>query len=65
MDIKETQLRDKRLMDECIKINTRRMTKVKMGQRNYSLIMFERALDFGLTGDVEQAEKIFDFVGHF
>jgi hypothetical protein len=57
MDIKETQLRDKRLMDECIKINTRRMTKVKMGQRNYSLIMFERALDFGLTGDVEQQKK--------
>ncbi|TLX74631.1 transcriptional regulator [Labilibacter sediminis] len=51
--ILEKKYRDERNLQECKKINTKRLSKTKIGNRNYSLITFERSLLHQLEEDEE------------
>lgn len=49
--LKEKQLRDRRQLDEALKINSQRLKGVKMGSRSFSLITFERSLLYELKNN--------------
>lgn len=55
--LKEKQYRDKRLLDEALKINSQRLKGVKMGSRGFSLITFERSLLYELKHDIDKQKE--------
>ena len=57
LSILEKKYRDDRNLLECKKINTRRLSKTKMGKRLYSQITFERSLLYQLEEDDEMQMK--------
>jgi len=57
LSIIETQFRDSRQMDACLNVNSKRLQMTQIGQKGYSMVTFERALDFELLGDFENYKK--------
>jgi hypothetical protein len=53
----EKNLRDKRNLDEALKINSKRLSTVELGTPLYSLITFERALLYELNNDTNNQKK--------
>ncbi|WP_438968517.1 DUF6377 domain-containing protein [Nonlabens sp.] len=57
--LKEKELRDNRMLDQALLINSRRLKNVDAGSRAFSLISFERSLLFQLKMDfVKQKEYL-------
>lgn len=57
--LKEKELRDNRMLDQALLINSRRLKNVDVGSRAFSLISFERSLLFQLNLDfVKQKEYL-------
>lgn len=57
LEIIEKKYRDTRQMLECRKMNSKRLAKVQMGSRGYSLITFERSLIYELEQNRELEKK--------
>lgn len=55
----ETRLRDSRDMEACMEINTQRMSMVNMGSEHYSVITFERAINYRVMENIQEMEKYF------
>jgi hypothetical protein len=53
----EKKLRDTRQMDACMNINTKRLSKCQTGTRTYSMVTFERSLNYQVIGNIEQQKK--------
>jgi len=45
--------------EACLEINTKRLKNAKLGDRNYSIITFQRALAYEYLGKLEHAKKFF------
>ncbi len=57
LSLEEKRYRDTRNLLECEMINTQRLSKVKIGSPQYSMITFERSLLFGLKKEAEKEKK--------
>ncbi len=57
LSLLEKRYRDDRKIDESLEINSQRLAKVKMGTPSYSVITFERALNYRLKSDTENEKK--------
>jgi len=55
--LKEKELRDARDLDAAIKINDKRLSYVKTGTRDFSLITFERSLLYELLGEYNKQKE--------
>ncbi len=55
--LKEKRYRDSRQMDACMEINTKRLSKCHIGDRTYSLVTFERSLNYEIMGKPELQKK--------
>ena len=55
--LKEKQYRDNRNLDMALKVNSERLSKVKMGVRGFSLITFERSLLYELTNNLKKQKE--------
>lgn len=53
----EKKLRDSRQVNACLDINTKRLAQATMGTRTYSLVTFERAINYEILNNVEQQKK--------
>jgi len=57
LSIIEKQYRDSRQLDDCEKINSKRLALTQMATRTYSIVTFERSLLFELENNIEQEKK--------
>lgn len=55
--LKEKEYRDKRNLDKAFKVNSQRLSKVKLGSRLYSLITFERSLLYELNNQLTKQKE--------
>jgi len=55
--LSEKAFRDQRQVEKALLVNDVRLSKVKMGSREFSLIRFERSLLFELQGNTQQQKK--------
>lgn len=53
----EWELLDQGKFDECLKINSLRLSKTSIGTEKYSYITFQRSMAYGLKGDGKMEEK--------
>jgi cell division protein FtsB len=53
----EWELLDQGKFDECLKINSLRLSKTSIGTEKYSYITFQRSMAYGMKGDVKMEEK--------
>lgn len=53
----EWELLDQGKYDECLRINSLRLSKVSMATEKYSYITFQRSMAYGLKGDGEMEKK--------
>lgn len=53
----EQQFRNERQFDHCLKINDKRLAKVRIGTRSYSFITYQRSLAYEMMGNREQQKK--------
>lgn len=53
LSIKEKDLLDQRKLEECLRVNSKRLETVKIGTKDYSLITFQRSLIYELMSKVE------------
>lgn len=55
--IYETDLREKRKVDEALKVNDKRLTQTKNGSPGYALIMFDRSLIYRRKKDTDMEKQ--------
>ncbi|NJM79159.1 MAG: hypothetical protein HC854_05045 [Flavobacterium sp.] len=53
----EKKYRDNRELEKALVINSKRLQVLKIGNRNYSMVTFERSLLFQLKNDIENQKK--------
>lgn len=55
--LKEKELLDRRQLDDALAINSKRLTQIRTGTKEYSLTTFQRSLIYGLTNDVASQKE--------
>ncbi len=53
----EKKYRDTRALEKALEINSKRLQNLKIGNRDYSMVTFERSLLYQLEGDIKNQKK--------